>query len=57
MEQLGARLVDDDPDVAELLAISWEPAVFLIDRGGTIRARADAVVGDEELRSLFSSIA
>ena len=52
------ELLEADPtELVELLAISWEPAVFLIDRGGTIRARADAVVGDEELRSLFSSIA
>jgi hypothetical protein len=52
------ELLEADPtELVELLAINWEPAIFLIGRDGTIRARADAVAGTAELRTLFETIA
>lgn len=52
------ELLEADPtELVELLAISWEPAIFLIGRDGTIRSRADAVAGTDELRTLFAAIA
>lgn len=52
------ELLEADPtELVELLAINWEPAIFLIGRDGVIRARADAVAGTDELRTLFGTIA
>ncbi len=44
-------------EVTEVLGVDWEPATFFVDRAGVIVARADGIVGAEELRGLDRRIA
>jgi hypothetical protein len=46
-----------ETEVTKRLGVEWEPATFFVDRSGIITARADGIVGSDELRSLFAQIA